>query len=107
MISKITYWLKNKYAYTLLFFIIWVCFIDQNNIMTAYTYNVELKKLETEKTYFNEAIEKTSKELFDLTENGGKCGFKFERDMSVRSYEANEFTRCITFPCDNERINVL
>jgi hypothetical protein len=50
---------------------------------------------------------KGNDQLFDLTENGGKCGFKFERDMSVRSYEANEFTRCITFPCDNERINVL
>ncbi len=46
-------------------------------------------------------------QLFDLTENGGKCGFKFERGMSVRSYEANEFTRRITFPCDNERINVI
>ena len=45
--------------------------------------------------------------LFDLTENCGKCGFKFERDMSVRSYEANEFTRCITFPSDNERITVI
>jgi hypothetical protein len=50
---------------------------------------------------------KGNNQLFDLTENGGKCGFKFERDMSVRSYEANEFTRCITFPCDNERINVI
>jgi len=69
MFSKIPYWLKNKYAYTLLFFIIWVCFIDQNNILTAYSYNIELQKLEKEKAYFNEAIEKTSKELFDLTEN--------------------------------------
>ena len=67
--NKIPYWLKNKYAYTLLFFIIWVCFIDQNNIMTAYTYNAELQKLEKEKEYFNDAIEKTSKELYDLTEN--------------------------------------
>ena len=50
---------------------------------------------------------KGNDQLFDLTENGGKCGFKFERDMSVRSYEANEFTRCITFPCDNERITVI
>ena len=52
-----------------IFFIIWVCFIDQNNIMTAYTYNAELQKLEKEKEYFNDAIEKTSKELYDLTEN--------------------------------------
>jgi len=94
MISKITYWLKNKYAYTLLFFIIWVCFIDQNNIMTAYTYNVELKKLETEKTYFNEAIEKTSKELFDLTENPATLE-KFAREnyfMKKKGEEVFVFT---------------
>ncbi|MEJ6736184.1 MAG: septum formation initiator family protein [Flavobacteriales bacterium] len=89
MISKITYWLKNKYAYTLLFFIIWVCFIDQNNIMTAYTYNVELKKLETEKTYFNEAIEKTSKELFDLTENPATLE-KFARENYFMKKEGEE-----------------
>lgn len=94
MISKIPYWLKNKYAYTLLFFIIWVCFIDQNNIMTAYTYNVELQKLETEKTYFNEAIEKTSKELFDLTENPATLE-KFAREnyfMKKKGEEVFVFT---------------
>ena len=40
---------------------------------------------------------KGNDKLFDLTENGGKCGFKFEKDMSVRSYEANEFTRLLHF----------
>ena len=27
---------------------------------------------------------------FDLTEDGKNCGFKYEKDMSVRSYEENE-----------------
>ena len=30
---------------------------------------------------------------FDLTEGGNNCGFKYEKDLSVRSYEENEFTR--------------
>jgi cell division protein FtsB len=89
MIDKIPYWLKNKYAYTLLFFIIWVCFIDQNNIMTAYSYNVELNKLEKEKEYFNEAIEKTSKELFDLTENPATLE-KFARENYFMKKEDEE-----------------
>lgn len=89
MINKIPFWLKNKYAYTLLFFIIWVCFIDQNNIMTAYAYNVELQKLEKEKTYFNEAIEKTSKELFDLTENPATLE-KFARENYFMKKEGEE-----------------
>ena len=43
---------------------------------------------------------------FDLTENGKNCGFKYEKDMSVRSYEENEFTRKITFPTNIERIEI-
>ena len=43
---------------------------------------------------------------FDLTENGKNCGFKYEKDMSVRSYEENEFTRTITFPTNIERIEI-
>lgn len=89
MIDKIPYWLKNKYAYTLLFFIVWVCFIDQNNIMTAYSYNTELTKLETEKAYFNDAIEKTSKELFDLTENPATLE-KFARENYFMKKEGEE-----------------
>ena len=43
---------------------------------------------------------------FDLTENGKNCYFKYEKDMSVRSYEENEFTRTITFPTNIERIEI-
>ena len=89
MINKIPYWLKNRYSYTLLFFIIWVCFIDQNNFMTAYSYNSELKKLEKEKEYFNKAIEKTSKELYDLTENPATLE-KFARETYFMKKENEE-----------------
>ena len=44
---------------------------------------------------------------FDLTEEGKKCGLKFEKDMTVRSYEENEFTRTITFNQEIERIELL
>ena len=43
----------------------------------------------------------------ELTENGKNCGFKYEKDMSVRSYEENEFTRTITFPTNIERIEII
>ena len=43
---------------------------------------------------------------FDLTENAKNCWFKYEKDMSVRSYEENEFTRTITFPTNIERIEI-
>jgi cell division protein FtsB len=62
--------------------------------MTAYSYNVELQKLEKEKAYFNEAIEKTSKELFDLTENPATLE-KFAREnyfMKKKDEEVFVFT---------------
>ena len=43
---------------------------------------------------------------FDLTENGKNCGFKYEKDLSVRSYNEGEFSRGITFPSDVERIEI-
>jgi len=46
------------------------------------------------------------KVVFDLTENGRNCGFKFERDMTVRSYSEGEFNREIGFPTDAERVEI-
>ena len=43
---------------------------------------------------------------FDLTENWMNCGFKYEKDMSVRSYEESEFTREIKFNSEIERIEI-
>ena len=43
---------------------------------------------------------------FDLTEGGNNCGFKYEKDLTVRSYEESEFNRCIGFSEDVERIEV-
>ena len=34
---------------------------------------------------------------FDLTRGGQACGFKYDRDLSVRSYRDGEFTRCLQF----------
>ena len=47
-----------------------------------------------------------SKILFDLTESGKNCGFKYEKDMSVRSYEESEFVRGIVFSPEIERIEI-
>jgi len=79
MINKIPYWLKNRYAVTLLFFLLWVLFIDQNNIVTQYEYKKQLNELEREKVYFSNEIKKTRKELEELTSNP-KSLEKFARE---------------------------
>jgi cell division protein FtsB len=94
MLRKIPNWLKNRYAYSLIAFTFWVSFIDQNNILTQYTYHVQLQLLEEEKEYFEAAIEKTSKELYDLTENPATLE-KFAREnyfMKKNNEEVFVFT---------------
>ena len=44
--------------------------------------------------------------VFDLTEDGKNCGFRFEKDMTVRSYHDGEFHREIGFPADTERVEI-
>ena len=94
MFNKIPFWLKNRYAYSLIAFIIWVSFIDQNNILTQYSYHAQLNVLESEKEYFEAAILKTRKELYDLTENPATLE-KFAREnyfMKKKNEEVFVFT---------------
>ena len=89
MLNKIPNWLKNRYAFSILAFIIWVTFIDQNNILTQYSYHSELNILKGEKEYFEAAIKKTSKELYDLTENPATLE-KFARENYFMKKENEE-----------------
>ena len=78
----------------MLAFIIWVAFIDQNNILIQYSYHSDLNVLKGEKEYFEKAIEKTSKELYDLTENPATLE-KFAREnyfMKKQNEEVFVFT---------------
>lgn len=69
MIKKIPNWVKNKYVITILVFVIWVTFFDQNNFFTQYDFIKELRTLEKDKAYFIEELGKTKQELNDLTTN--------------------------------------
>jgi len=69
MLKKIPVWLKNKYSITVLVFIVWVGFFDQNNFFTQYDFIQELNSLEKDKTYFIEELKQTKQELNDLTTN--------------------------------------
>ena len=89
MIKKIPNWLKNRYAFSILFFLIWVSFFDQNNIMTQYSYHSQLKTLQSEKEYYEQAITKTSQELNDLTKNPATLE-KFARENYFMKKENEE-----------------
>jgi len=79
MLDKIPSWLKNKYSITFIIFLLWVAFIDQNNLITQYQYRTQLEELETEKDYFSDEILKTKTELEELSTNP-KSLEKFARE---------------------------
>jgi len=89
MFQKIPKWLKNRYAFSMLVFIIWVSFFDQNNLMNQYSYQAELNELENQKEYFNQEIAITSQELNDLTKNPATLE-KFARENYFMKKENEE-----------------
>lgn len=67
ILSHIPGFLKNKYILTLLFFAVWMVFFDDRDIITThFRYKKELRNLENSKTYYQEQIAETRKELEQL-----------------------------------------
>jgi len=64
--QRILPWLKNKYVFTLLFLITWICFFDRNNFIIQSKYRSQLKALQTEKAYLLAEIEKNKADLNEL-----------------------------------------
>ncbi|MBL4593963.1 MAG: septum formation initiator family protein [Flavobacteriales bacterium] len=89
MFDKIPNWLKNRYAFSILLFVLWISFGDQNDFMTQYSYHSELKTLMGEKEYYQQAIKKTSRELNDLTKNPATLE-KFARENYFMKRENEE-----------------
>ena len=89
MMKKIPNWLKNRYAFTIIIFIVWVSFFDQNKITTQYSYHSVLNESKSEKEYFNQVIKKTSQELDDLTKNPATLE-KFARENYFMKKENEE-----------------
>jgi cell division protein DivIC len=70
LVDRIPSWLKNKYALTILFFAVWILFIDDRDFITTHFRHVkELHKLEARKLYFEDQILTVRKELDQLKSN--------------------------------------
>jgi cell division protein DivIC len=65
--QKIWPWLKNKYVLTISVFAIWMLFFDQNNVVDRLQMMSEIRRLEADREYYLEQIEKDSTRLHELT----------------------------------------
>ncbi len=86
---KIPSFLKNRYIITALIFILWISFFDQNNLITKFQYWMELKSLEDEKTFYQEEIKQTNKDLYELQSNL-KSLEKFAREKYLMKKDNEE-----------------
>jgi cell division protein FtsB len=61
--------LKNKYTLTLLIFLGWVSFFDQNNLMERIKNLNQLHQLEKDELYYSGKIRSDSAQLYELKTN--------------------------------------
>ena len=59
--------LKNKYVLSMLFFIIWIAFFDDNNFIVQYRYKKKLAELREDENYYKSEIDKNKRDLYYLT----------------------------------------
>jgi len=87
--KKILPIVKNKYIITISIFIIWLLFIDHNNLIDRIKEVHHLRQLEKDKKYYIERIDKDSKRLEQLKTNNKNLE-KFAREQYLMKKENEE-----------------
>ena len=98
---RIPNWLKNKYALTILFFIVWLTFFDKNDFFTQYQYRKQLKSLEEDRDYFKGAIEQTKKDLSELASSPASIE-KFAREKYLMKKDDEDIFVFVQEPVKQE-----
>ena len=87
--DKIPDWLKNRYAFTSIAFIIWMLFFDTNDVFMLYKLKSELTTIATEKEYFDKRIKETKSDLDNLLNDNDKLE-KFAREKYLMKNDDEE-----------------
>lgn len=62
-------YVQNKYTITLVAFVVWICFLDGNNLVRSEGIRRENAKLREEIEYYNRSIEQNIRDLDELRTN--------------------------------------
>ncbi|MGD2033508.1 MAG: septum formation inhibitor [Bacteroidales bacterium] len=80
--------LKNKYVLAAIIFIVWISFLDENNLLERFRYIRELNQLKADKEYYIQKIEEDKKRLNELkTDNKNLEKFAREQYLMKRDDE--------------------
>jgi cell division protein FtsB len=85
LFKKIPKPFRNRYVLVLVLFLIWMVAFDKNNVQVQVNLSQTIKKLEQEKTYFEEEINKTRQGKYDIEQDIEK--FARERYFMKRADE--------------------
>lgn len=73
----------------MLFFLVWISFFDQNNLITQFSYRSKLNQLNKDKSFYTNEIIQTKKELKELTTHQ-KALEKFAREKYLMKKDDEE-----------------
>jgi len=87
--QKILSILANKYLIALIVFGVIMLFTDHNNIFEQMDRKQELKELQEKKAYYQQEIEKTKKQLADLSNNSSELE-KYAREKFLMKRDSED-----------------
>jgi cell division protein FtsB len=101
-INKIPPVLRNKYILTVVIFFTWLLLFDSNNLIARYKDMRELRKLRSDREYYEKKIESDRKKIYELkTDN--KNLEKFAREQ-YRMKKPDEDVFIILSPAEDRKI---
>ncbi len=69
--KNINKWVLNRYIITIVLFVVWLVFFDENNLISQIQARGELNKLRAEKQYFSDKIDDYTFQLNALDTDPG------------------------------------
>jgi len=80
---------RNFYFIATMLFLVWMLFIDNNDLITQFTLRQQLKNLENEKTYYIEKISDVKEEREELLSNDDLLE-RFAREKYLMKKESED-----------------
>ncbi|MFH0841095.1 MAG: hypothetical protein V1903_00610 [Bacteroidota bacterium] len=101
-IDRIPAVFRNKYILTILIFLIWLLFLDSNNLVSRYKEIRELNRLRKDREYYLKKIEADRRKLFELKTDNDNLE-KFAREQ-YRMKKPDEDLYIILSPREDREI---
>ena len=89
MLNKLPKIFRNFYFLGGFMFLIWMIFLDSNNLIARFTLSAKLNGLESEKKYYEEKIEEVQKDRAELF-GTNKSLEKFAREKYLMKKETED-----------------